>query len=500
MTTTSVIQAFETHYERRQAIGYALRIINFDAATVAPKAAVEDRSKVIGYWAVEDFKLGTSEEFNQILSNLESVYDQLSPEWQRITKEERKAYEKVRKLPEEDVRAYSMLLAEAEVVWEKAKETNDFALYEPYLVKIVDFQRRFATLFGVIGGSLYNTLLDEYEEGMTIQRLDDFFATLRARIVPLVQKIAHVEQPRRDFMHRRFDRLGQLALAKEILPLIGYDMSRGVLAESAHPFTSGISKNDTRVTTHVFETNFISSVYSTIHEGGHGIYDQFINPEYKGTPLGDGASMAVHESQSRFYENIIGRSRSFTNLLFERVKHQFPGVLDDVSSDEFYRAINIAEPSFIRTESDELTYSLHIMVRYQLEKQLIEGTLPVKDLPHAWNALMKEYLGVVPPTDSLGVLQDVHWSGGAFGYFPSYALGNAYSAQLLYAMKKDLDVDGLIAKADFIPIRDWFQSHVYKYGKLLPPGNVLEQATGEPLNPDYYCTYLEQKFSSIYGL
>lgn len=500
MTTESAIRAFEAHYERRQAIGYALRVISFDAATVAPKAAVDDRAKVIGYWAVEDYKLSTSEAYNDILKNLEAVFDQLSPEFQRITKQARKDFEKNRKLPEDDVRAYSMLLAEAEVIWEKAKSTNDFKLYEPYLTKIVEFQRKFAGIFGAIDGSLYNTLLDEYEEGMTIQRLDQFFATLRARIVPLVHRIGKAKQPRQDFMSRHFNRLGQLALAKEVLPLIGYDLERGVLAESAHPFTSGISKNDTRVTTHVYEDNFISSVYSTIHEGGHGIYDQNINPAYKDTPLGDGASMAVHESQSRFYENIVGRSEEFSRLLLAKTKAQFPGLLDDVTEDEFYRAINIARPSFIRTESDELTYSLHIMVRYQLEKRLIEGTLIVADLPNAWNQLMKEYLGVVPPTDALGVLQDVHWSGGAFGYFPSYALGNAYSAQLLHAMEKDLDVFGLIAQGHLEPIKQWFMSHVYVYGKLIPPGEVLERATGEPLNPEYYCKYLEDKFAKVYHL
>lgn len=500
MDTKTAISAFESHYERVQAINYALRIIFFDAVTVAPKAAVEDRSKVIGYWSVEDFKLSTSAAYEKIIVDLESVFTDLSPEYQRITKEARKNIDRTKKIPESDVREYSILLAEAEVVWEHAKTTNDFSHYEPVLTKIVAFQRKFAAIYGAIDGSLYNTLLNDYEEGMTTTKLDAFFATLRSRIVPLVAKISAKAKPRHDFMNRFFPKSKQIELAKETLNDIGYDMSRGVLAESAHPFTSGISKNDTRVTTHIYEDNFISSVYSTIHEGGHGIYDQNINPSYKDTPLGDGTSMAIHESQSRFYENIIGRSKGFSSQLLGKIKNLMPGTFDDVTTEEFYAAINIAEPSFIRTESDELTYSLHIMVRYQLEKQLIEGTLEVKDLPNAWNKLMKEYLGIVPPTDTLGVLQDVHWSGGSFGYFPSYALGNAYSAQLLNTLKKSLDIDLLIAQGNLIPIRDWFTKNVYIYGKLITPDELMKNATGEGLNPTYYCDYLENKFSKIYKL
>lgn len=500
MDTKTAIEAFESHYERVQAINYALRIISFDAATVAPKAAVEDRAKVIGYWAVEEFKLSTSPAYEEIIKNLELVINDLTPEYQRITREARKNIDKTKKIPEADVREYSILLAEAEVVWEKAKLSNNFSLYEPLLTRIVAFQRKFAEIFGAIDGSLYNALLNDYEEGMTTKKLDIFFETLRKRIVPLVQQIAKKKKPRHDFMSRHFPKDLQLSLAKETLATIGYDLSRGVLSESAHPFTSGISKNDTRVTTHIFENNFISSVYSTIHEGGHGIYDQNINPNYKDTPLGDGTSMAIHESQSRFYENIIGRSKGFSEQLLLKIKGLRPGIFDDVTAKEFYEAINIAEPSFIRTESDELTYSLHIMVRYQLEKRLIEGTLEVKDLPKAWNALMNEYLGVVPPTDTLGVLQDVHWSGGAFGYFPSYALGNAYSAQLLRAMKKDIDVESLINEGNLLPIKQWFTKNVYIYGKLITPDQLMIKATGESLNPNYYCDYLESKFKDIYRL
>jgi carboxypeptidase Taq len=394
-----------------------------------------------------------------------------------------------------------MLLTKAQVAWEEAKESNNFSLYAPYLEQILVFVRKFAGYRQTTPGPLYNVLLDEYEEGSTMEMLDGFFDTLRKRIVPLLKNIQASNTTIKDeFLSKHYPKNDQLAFAEYLLPILGYDLGFGALAESAHPFTSSMSPYDVRVTTHVYEDNVTSSIYSTAHEAGHGIYEQNIGKDLKETNLGGGAAMSIHESQSRFYENIVGRSLGFVKVIYPELQKRFANQLKGVSAEEFYKAINQAQASFIRTESDELTYSLHIMIRYELEKQLISGTLEVKDLPKAWNKQYEEYLGITPPSDKLGCLQDVHWSGGAFGYFPSYALGNAISMQLVNTMNKTIDVDAIIASGELDPLKEWFTKNIYVYGKLYPPFELLEKVTGEPLNPDYYCDYLEAKFGAIYNV
>jgi carboxypeptidase Taq len=497
-----LLKAFEKHQEKNRALNYVSSVASFDAQTIAPKNkdAVNERSEAMGYFALESFHHNNSQAYDTLLKDLETVFEDLSPEMQRIVYLERKSLEKLKVINPKDYQDYAILLSQAQVAWEHAKAANDFAGYAPYLERILMFTRKFATLQKSVDGPLYNQLLDEYEEGNTIEKLDAFFATLKARIVPLLKKIQQSNVTiRNDFMSRIFPKHEQLAYAKSLLAFLGYDLHRGALAESVHPFTSEISPNDVRVTTRIYENNFVSNIYSTAHEGGHGIYEQNLGKKVKGTLLGHGAAMSIHESQSRFYENVISRSKAFTHVVFPDLQKQFPQ-FKDVTVDEFYRGINEVQTSFIRVEADELTYSLHIMVRYELEKQLIAGTLSVDDLPKAWNKLYSEYLGITPKTNAEGCLQDVHWSGGAFGYFPSYALGNAISIQLLKTMEKELSLETVIKSKNLIPIRDWFADKIYRHGKLYPPFVLLKKVTKEDLNPTYYCDYLEAKFSEIYDL
>jgi len=494
---------FDKHYEKTKAFDYIMNVASFDAQTIAPKndGAVKERSEAMGFWALEDFKHQNDPAYDQLITDLKSREQELTPEMKRIVYLERKKIDQLKKIDPKDYQDYAVLLSKAQVAWEKAKSNDDFDAYTPYLEKILFYVRKFTTLTKTVPGPLYNQLLDDYEEGNTIEKLDAFFATLKARIVPLLKKIQQSKvKIRTDFMSRKFPKHEQLSYAKSLLTLIGYDLNAGVLAESVHPFSSEITPNDVRVTTHIYEDNFISNIYSTAHEGGHGIYEQNIGPKVKGTILGRGAAMSIHESQSRFYENVLGRSYAFTKLVFPELKIQFKDQFKDVTIDEYYQAINVAKASLIRTESDELTYSLHIMVRYELEKRLIEGSLKVKDLPQAWNELYQSYLGIQPKNNRTGCLQDVHWSGGAFGYFPSYALGNAISIQLLKTMEKDLSLEKTIKSKKLFPIREWFSKHVYAYGKLYPPFALLKKVTGEDLNPSYYCDYLEEKFSKIYKI
>ena len=272
------------------------------------------------------------------------------------------------------------------------------------------------------------------------------------------------------------------------------------IGEVEHPFTTNFSKDDVRITTHYHEKAFASSMYSVIHEGGHALYELNIGDDIKYSPLGGGASMSIHESQSRFYENIIGRSEAFLTYILPDIQKLGPKALKDVTPHDFYLAVNKSKPSLIRTQADELTYCFHVMIRYELEKQLIAGTLAVKDLPAAWNALYKEYLGVDVPDDTRGVLQDSHWSSGSFGYFPSYALGSAYGAQMLKVMERDIPVWELVAKGDLKPIVGWLTERIYRYGRLLKPNELILKACEAPFDPHYYVEYLKNKYTEVYGL
>lgn len=497
----SLLESFRVHQEKNKAIQYMTNVASFDAQTIAPKndEAVNERSQAMGFFALESFNHNTSTSYDALIKALEENKDSLTDIMKRIVTLERKSLDKLKKIDAKDYQDFSILLSQAQVAWETARTKNDFQGYAPYLEKILGYVRKFATLTKTVEGPLYNALLDEYEEGNTIEKLDLFFATLKARIVPLLKKIQQSDvKIRHDFMSRTFPKHEQLTYAKNLLTFIGYDLNRGALAESVHPFSSEISPNDVRVTTRIYENNFVSNIYSTAHEAGHGIYEQCIGKDVKGTLIGHGAAMSIHESQSRFYENVIARSWTFTKVVFPELQKQFPTQFNDVSVEEYYQGINEAKASLIRTESDELTYSLHIMIRYELEKQLIEGTLLVKDLPAAWNALYQSYLGVTPSNDAEGCLQDVHWSGGAFGYFPSYALGNAISIQLVKTMEKELSIEAAIESKNLLPIREWFSKHLYVYGALYTPFELLKIVTNEDLNPTYYCDYLEEKFSKIY--
>jgi carboxypeptidase Taq len=501
MNYQQLLLDYQKHYQKTRALEYMLTLARYDALTIGPKKAVNDRSLIMGYWSIELFNHNNSAQYENLINNLEAVNYRLTPEMKRTIYLARRQINQIKKIDPQDYRQYSELLPQAQVAWENAKQTNDFSIYAPYLEKIIFYVKKFATANKTVEGHLYNTLLDQYEEGLTIAKLDDFFNVLSKRIIPLLRQIekssTHIND---EFLNHKFPIDKQKNVALFILNKLDFDLSKGVFSESAHPFTSGISPNDIRLTTHYYERNLLSSIYSTAHEAGHGIYEQNINAEYHNTVLGTGASMAVHESQSRFYENIIGRSSIFTSMLLSYLNKEFNEQFIDVNEKNFYHCVNKVTPSLIRTDADELTYSLHIMIRYELEKMLIGDQLQVSELPDKWNELYKRYLNITPYNDQVGVLQDVHWSGGAFGYFPSYALGNAFCAQFVKTMEKDLIIADIIKSGNLIPIKNWLTNNIYVYGKLLPPFELLKKVTKESLNPNYFCQYLEEKFKDIYQL
>jgi carboxypeptidase Taq len=479
----------------------ALGVLYWDLRTGAPRKGMATRSEVIGVLSTEMFKLGTSDEMGRLLTELTdpAAFEGLTRVQQRSVEESKKDYDRHKKIPMEMYHEYVVLTSQAESVWEEAKPNNDFAAYRPYLEKIVEFTKRFVELWGYEGNK-YNTLLDQYEPGMTVAKLDALFGELREKLVPLVARIADAPQPDVAPVRRKVPIEAQKRYSEYILKQMGYDFAAGRIDSTSHPFATGLNPGDVRVTTRYLEDDLNYSLFSTIHEGGHALYEQNISEELIGTNLCTGTSMGIHESQSRLWENIIGRSRNFWERQYADLQRMVPE-FSEVPLETFYRAINEVKPSLIRTEADELTYNLHIMIRYELEKLLINDQLKVADLPEAWNAKYEEYLGITPPNDELGVLQDVHWAGGGFGYFPSYSLGNMYSAQMMDAMKKALpDYDALVAQGNFAPIKEWLTEKIYRHGKLLTPTEVIRNVAGADLDPSYLTAYLEKKYKEIYAL
>ncbi|MEB3749894.1 carboxypeptidase M32 [Geobacillus sp. FSL W8-0032] len=482
----------------REAIG----LMYWDLRTGAPKKGVEQRSEVIGMLSEEVFRMSTSEEMAAFIAKLspQGVYEQLDEVTQRTLDECKKKYERNKKIPADEYKEYVILCSKAESVWEEAKATADFALFRPYLERIVEFQRRFISYLGYEGHP-YNTLLDQYEPGMTVELLDGLFGQLRERIVPLVQAVSSApDKPDTSFLFAPFPKEKQRAFLLELLVELGYDFGKGRLDETVHPFAIGLNPNDVRITTRYDERDFRTAIFGTIHECGHALYEQHISEALTGTPLASGASMGIHESQSLFFENMIGRHYAFWKRNYPRLQQYAPAQFAGVSLDAFYRAINEAKPSLIRIEADELTYPLHIIIRYEIEKQLFAGELEAADLPDVWNTKYEQYLGIRPHNDAVGVLQDVHWSGGSFGYFPSYALGYMYAAQLKRAMEKELDFAQLLEEGTIAPIREWLTDRIHRFGKTKKPLDLVRDATGEPLKADGLIQYLEEKYQALYRL
>ena len=469
-----------------------------DGTTVAPKDTAEGRGVALGVLAGERHKLFSAPEVGELLDFLWEQRGELDRLRFREVEELRRSYAQLTRIPADEYMEYAMLTNEAGDVWHRAKEQDDFELFRPLLEKLVAFNIKFAGYYDP-SKAPYDALLNEYERGVDTAYLDGFFATLRERIVPLIHAIGEKEQPDDSFLRRHYPVEAQRRFSDYLMEVLGLDRAHCAIGETEHPYTLEFNNKDVRITTHYFENDVGNSMYSVIHEGGHAKYELGICDEVQYTSLAGGVSMGVHESQSRFYENLIGRSRPFIEAIFPKMKEFFPEQLADVTAEQFYRAVNKAQPSLIRTEADELTYCLHVMIRYEIEKQLIGGTLSVKDVPETWNRLYKEYLGLDVPDNRSGCLQDSHWSGGAFGYFPSYALGSAYGAQMLKNMEADIDVWGPVSRGDLSGVSEWLREKVHKFGGLLEPADVVKNACGV-FDPTVFAEYLEKKYSALYEL
>ena len=497
------IQAYENLneiLEKKRAIEHSMSLIHWDLETEAPKMAVSKAAKVLGILSGELYALTISQEMEDCLELLEKESQNLGNIEKKVLKECRKDYLKLIKIPKKEYMDYSELLGQSQSVWEKAKKESDFSVFSPYLKNIIDTNKRFIEYRG-FEDHPYNTLLDDYEPGMTVDKLDKFFKELKEKIVPLLKNIETSHHKiDSSFLTLNYDIEKQKEFSRFLAEYIGFDFNRGVLKESVHPFTLNFDKNDVRITTHYAEDNILSSIYSTVHEGGHALYEQGIGDELYNTILGSGVSMGIHESQSRFYENLLGRSVSFWKPIYSKLVSLFPENLKNIKLEDFFKGINKVENSLIRIEADELTYSLHIMIRYEIEKQIFQGDIEIDSLPKIWNDKVKEYLGIEVERDKEGVLQDVHWAAGLFGYFPSYALGNAYASQIFNTMEKDIKIEEVIENGDLNVIRDYLDEKIHKFGKLKDPNDLIKEFTGEELNAKHFTDYLKEKFSKIYEL
>jgi carboxypeptidase Taq len=485
-------------------LGNTAGVLGWDLEVNMPSANAPYRGEQLSLLSGMIHQKFTDPAVDGLISRAESskalVSDPLSDSAVNL-REWRRSYDRSKKLPQKLVEEMSRVTSQAQVAWVEARQKNQFSLFQPWLEKIIALTQEQAKCYGYQDHP-YDSLLEDYEPGLTTAQLNQLFPPLKKSLAEMVGQITSAKrQPDLSILKRPCPVPAQVAFCKKLAEAIGFDFDKGRLDVSAHPFTTGLGPADTRITTRFEENNFENAFFSTLHEAGHGIYDQNLpgEPRY-GTPRASAVSLGIHESQSRLWENLVGRSLSFWKFFYPELKKAFPGIFDDVPLETFHFAINHSAPSFIRTESDEVTYNLHVCLRYDIEVAIIGGSLKVGDIPAAWNNAMKQYLGIIPSTDALGCLQDVHWSHGSFGYFPTYTLGNLYSAQFFDTANREVGpLEPKFEKGEFTPLRKWLNEKIHAHGQKYHAGDLCKVATGKELNSEFFLSYLEKKFGGLYS-
>ncbi len=471
----------------------------WDQRTHMPEKGAEARAKVIGRLSRLAFERTISDRMGELLAQAEKELDGSSTVERALVREWKRTYTRYKAIPPDFYQKFVETCTRAETVWEKAKAASDFAMFRPHLAEVVDMVRELTRYIGY-KDSPYDALVEEYEPGMSTEKLRAVLGGLREELVPFLRELMERGQAPEPLPAGKFAVDSQRALCREALQAIGYDFSAGRLDDSVHPFTIGLGPGDTRVTNRYREDDPLPALFGALHEGGHALYDQGLAPELAWTGLDGGASFGIHESQSRFWENQIGRSLAFWRFFRIKLVRRFKS-LAKFKAEDFWRAVNRAEPGFIRVDADEVTYNLHICLRFELELDLIEGRLKVEHLPQRWNEAMHKYLGVVPPDDRQGVLQDVHWSSGSFGYFPSYTLGNLYAAQFTHAAVQEIpEFWDLVAQGNFTPILGWLREKIHRHGRVYLPEELAQAVTGQGLTPRPFLQYIQGKYRAVYDL
>ena len=493
--------AFERRMHELIDLGGVAGVVGWDQQVMMPPKGAAQRARAATALASLMHERVVDPAYGEAIEGAEALGDSLDETQRASLREARRDRDRAVKVPADLVRELAMAEAEGFELWQRARPANDFASFRPVLERLVELKQQQADAIGH-DGDRYDALLDAFEPGMRLVRLEPLLHELRDGLVPLVAEIADRPAPDVSFLARDFPAHMQLEFSERVIRDLGFDMEAGRQDESAHPFTSGFGPRDVRLTTRIVAGDPRGSLMGTIHETGHGLYEQgLVGDRIERTFAGFAPSLGLHESQSRLWENQIGRSRAFWEHYYPAYRDAFPDALADVDLDRWLRAINVVAPSLIRVEADELTYNLHILIRFELEVALLRGDLAVADLPGAWNDAYRAALGVEVPSDTDGVLQDVHWSGGAFGYFPTYTLGNLYSAQLMEAAGRDLgDLDEQFRRGEFLPLLGWMRTHIHSQGSLRAAEEIAQAATGKPLEPTNLLAYLRAKYGELYQL
>ena len=502
------LEEFKEYLKKIDALYHASTILQWDMECSMPKNGVDAHITSLTLLSSEAFKLSISSEMEAFLKELSKsdVFNKLSDIDKKMVEEIKRDYEETKNIPLKLQERITELTSRAQHEWVSAKQNDDFDTMVPYFEEMIQLLKERASYTNP-GEDVYDVLLNTYEKGMTAKKVAEVFEELKNGIIPLIEAIddkinSNVSQSYgyENELENNYPKAKQQELSNYLLNVMGYDFDSGIIGESEHPFTTGNAPYDVRITTNYHEEDILQSAFSVLHEGGHALYEQHISKELVGTFLNSGTSMGIHESQSRFYENIIGRSEAFWNKHYGEVVRLFPEY-KQVSLEKFYKDINKVERSLIRIDADELTYNMHVIIRFELERALFDGSLEVKDLPKAWNKKMKDYLGVEPTSYREGVLQDVHWPAGMFGYFPSYALGNIYSGQFLQQLENELGkIDSLIENDKLDVITDWLSRNIHQYGKMKTPMEIIKDTCGTDIDATAILEYYDKKYSALYDL
>jgi carboxypeptidase Taq len=496
---TTHLTRFEQHTEELMLLRSVLSTLSWDQETMMPTQGSAFRARQMSVLSALCHQKLTDPNLGELLEQLQGAELDLWPK--TAVREMSRDRNKAMRLPERLVRELAETTSLAYEAWVQARGQSDWSQFSPWLEKVLRLKREEARCLQE-SDSLYDALLDDYEPGMTVQKLDPLFAVLRPRLTKLLNRIqGSSRQPGQDLLKGHFPAAQQQEFGRQVLSAMGFQWKAGRLDRSPHPFCTGLSPLDVRITTRYSEDDFSSSLFGIIHEGGHALYEQGLESHNYGSAACDAISLGIHESQSRLWENQVGRSRVFWEYWFTPLKKVFPGQLDHISIDTLVQGINRVEASLIRVEADEVSYGLHIILRYELEKLMIEGDLEVSDLEAAWNAKMEEYLGVIPSSAAEGVLQDIHWAHGSLGYFPTYLLGNLYSAQIFQQANKSIpELEDNIRSGKLMPLREWLGREIHQRAKTVTADRLIEDISDEPLSPHYFLDYLDHKYSQLYEL
>lgn len=499
ISTPELYNSYKETIQKAADIYYASAVLGWDQEVYMPQKGFAARSRQLSTLASVAHEVVTSEEYGNILTELQSRQD-LDEEQQANVRLSLEDYTKKQKLPSSFVAKLAEQTSASYQAWIDARKANDYSLYAPQLEKMLELKLQEADLYGYEVHA-YNALMDEYEKGATVAMLDPVFDDVKQQLPGLLAAIQEAPQVGDSFLHKHYARDKQWQFSLDVLKAMGYDFDAGRQDLSEHPFTTSFSAEDVRVTTRVSEDDFASLLWSSIHEGGHALYEQGLPIAQYGMPLGEAASLSVHESQSRIWENNIGRGAHFWTHFYPKLQQYFPDTLGNISEQVFYKGVNKVQPSLIRTEADELTYHFHVMIRYEIEKALLTSELDIKDLSGAWNDMYHKYLGVTPPGDKQGVLQDIHWAHGSFGYFPTYSLGSFYAAQ--YYDKAATEIENMeeqLAQGDYSQVLSWLRRNIHKHGRRYTSDELCHKVTGSGLDFKSFMNYATKKYSGIYDI